>query len=371
MAIPDHVPLMKKGSTKRNLVVVALYLVFLPIVLIVFPFYLLFAIGTNRNGLGHAIANSPLSSIPGVGGGGWSAAIIIFIGVMVIFGAMGAALPGPDSAPNGTEPEGSDNADNVEESNDDSDDENSNDGSNPEGTDDSSTDDTSDDSGDDGSDTETGADSDADTSDESPSGPQLTELQSIRTVDDRYDPYSTMLEGSGQQVTEEFSAGGQAGVFIFEHDGESNFIVELINAETGDREEILINEIGTTDGAVAVPTMPGDYYLDVTADGSWSIEVAEPFPEEDDIHQPPVEGAGEGKDVIGPVEIDDRVTVTGEHSGESNFIVTALDELAMYPSDQELVFNEIGQFQGETTITYDGIVWIVVEADGNWSIEIE
>lgn len=361
MGIVDHVPLVKEGATTRNIIVAALYLVLLPVVLVLLPFYLLFAIGTNRNGLGDAVANSPLGSIPGVGGGGWSAAIVIFVGVLVIFGALGAVMPETDSAPDNTEPEASGDTDGLEETDDNSEDESQDDSTDTSDTDDSNTDASSEDSGDSGSDTSDGISSE----------PQLTELQSIRTVDDRYDPYSTTFEGSGQSVTEEFSAAGQAGVFIFEHDGESNFIVELINAETGDTEEILINEIGTTDGAVAVPMMPDDHYLDVTADGSWSIEYAEPLPLEEDIHQVPVEGSGNGKDVIGPVELDGRVTVSGEHDGESNFIVTALDELAMYPTDQAVVFNEIGQFEGETTVNYDGVVWIVVDADGNWTIEIE
>lgn len=37
----------------------------------------------------------------------------------------------------------------------------------------------------------------------------------------------------------------------------------------------------------------------------------------------------------------------------------------------DLIFNEIGEFEGSSTARTEGIVWIDVNADGNWTLEIE
>jgi hypothetical protein len=37
----------------------------------------------------------------------------------------------------------------------------------------------------------------------------------------------------------------------------------------------------------------------------------------------------------------------------------------------ELVFNEIGSFEGETTYSFDSIGWVDINADGKWSVELE
>ncbi|MFC6764881.1 hypothetical protein [Natrinema soli] len=36
----------------------------------------------------------------------------------------------------------------------------------------------------------------------------------------------------------------------------------------------------------------------------------------------------------------------------------------------ELVFNEIREYDGETTFNFDSVGWVDVEADGDWSIEM-
>ena len=57
------------------------------------------------------------------------------------------------------------------------------------------------------------------------------------------------------------------------HEGEGNFIVQLYRAD-GRRVGTLANEIGSYTGAVAerIPSV-GVYYLDVQADGPWSIRL--------------------------------------------------------------------------------------------------
>lgn len=146
-----------------------------------------------------------------------------------------------------------------------------------------------------------------------------------------------------------------------------NFIVNL----DGPTEELLVNEIGSTSGVAAVPTEFGDYVFDIDADGPWSITVGQPFAPPEEVRTVPNEASGQGPAVVGPLEIEDQVTVSGEHCGESNFIVNAYDEGDSGTFDGELIFNDIGEVDDATLVDYPGIIWFDIEADGEWSLSIE
>jgi len=85
---------MKPGQKKRNAIIGGIALLFFPLTLLVLTFYLPIAIGLNRNGLADIIADSQLSRIPGLDAGGWKAASVSFIGLLVLTGAVIGALPG-------------------------------------------------------------------------------------------------------------------------------------------------------------------------------------------------------------------------------------------------------------------------------------
>lgn len=191
-------------------------------------------------------------------------------------------------------------------------------------------------------------------------------MLSIQEADGYFDDGGDTIDGSGQTVVDDISLGGALTAVLFEHDGERNFIAEL----EGPNDELLVNEIGSITGATAVPTEAGEYIIDVDADGDWSLTIAQPFAPDEEIRTPPVEASGEGHDVVGPVEIDETVTIAGSHDGERNFIVQGYDEDASGRLAGELVFNEVGEFEGETRADPRGIVWFDVEADGEWTLEI-
>lgn len=177
------------------------------------------------------------------------------------------------------------------------------------------------------------------------------------------------LTGNGQSVTDTFQA-SQFTTFVFEHSGDTNFIVKLIDDATGDTRALLINETGQVSGAVGIGLPDGEYSLDVNTNGDWSIEVGEPFAPEGERGVPPASIEGEGMDVYGEVEIDDRVTFSAQHDGDSNFIVKIWDEMNSRPSPNEIVFNEIGQFEGERSVQLSGSCYISVDAGGSYSIDI-
>jgi len=191
--------------------------------------------------------------------------------------------------------------------------------------------------------------------------------------DDEADPHEFVedpitIDGEGATVTDEFDL--EAGVTIAEatHDGESNFIVDLVPADGG-REQLLVNVIGDFDGASG--TMlddPGTYLLDVDADGAWELTILQPEAEEDDAQSLPLELEGENPTWDGPYLFDGLATATGTHDGQGNFIVEVLPQEGLF---SDLVFNEIGVFEGETTVDAEGVGYVTVEADGPWSLTIE
>lgn len=169
--------------------------------------------------------------------------------------------------------------------------------------------------------------------------------------------------GSGEEVREGVSIQGGLTVVEATHSGESNFQVQLAG---GEYDILFVNVIGSYDGESAELVEEGEYIMDITADGSWEITVRQP--RSGDGEALPVSYSGNGQSVVGPVRFDGTGVARGTHDGESNFQVT------IYPmtgSFGELVFNEIGTFEGETTYSVNGIGWIEVVADGNWNIELE
>ena len=79
--------------------------------------------------------------------------------------------------------------------------------------------------------------------------------------------------GIGQQVSPFVKLDKGLTTFKLKHTGESNFAVLLID-KNGNREELLVNEIGDFDGSKAVGISKSDLYLlDISADGEWLITI--------------------------------------------------------------------------------------------------
>lgn len=193
-------------------------------------------------------------------------------------------------------------------------------------------------------------------------------LELLDIAEPLYDSGTETFDGSGAEVVDGLSLGGALTIFTFEHDGDSNFVLEL----EGPTDELLVNRIGPAEGAVAAPVENGDYIIDVEADGDWSLTVGQPLAPGEEIRLPSVSVSGDGPDVVGPIELEETTTFAGEHEADGgNFIVRAINEDATSTFDSELVFNEIGEYEGETRVDPVGLAWIDVEADGPWRLEIE
>lgn len=172
------------------------------------------------------------------------------------------------------------------------------------------------------------------------------------------------FSGTGQTVESGIDIADGLTVVEASHDGDSNFQVKLVDGSEYD--DLFINVIGSFDGAQADLMDAGEYMLDVSADGSWDITIRQPRSADGDGL--PATYSGNGPDVVGPAQFGGTGVAAGDHDGSSNF------QARIYPATGswgESLFNEIGQFDGETTFSFEGVGWVDVNADGNWTIELE
>jgi hypothetical protein len=99
-------------------------------------------------------------------------------------------------------------------------------------------------------------------------------------VESRQSPAEPLFfSGSGKQTSPIFELAPGLVVLKVTHDGGSTFVVALIDSEGNQVVDSsggapLINELGPFDGSVAVSIQRrGEYLLDVTADGNWSVSI--------------------------------------------------------------------------------------------------
>jgi hypothetical protein len=178
------------------------------------------------------------------------------------------------------------------------------------------------------------------------------------------EPETQSFSGSGATVDDGVDIEGGLTVVDASHTGESNFQVHLVGGEFDD---LFVNEIGNYEGETAGLIDAGTYRLDIEADGDWSIEIRQPRANSGDSL--PQSVSGNEPEVFGPFEFGGSHVASGSHSGDSNF------QVHVYPLEGsfagELVFNEIGEYSGETTFRHDGIGYVAVVADGEFSVDIE
>jgi hypothetical protein len=186
-------------------------------------------------------------------------------------------------------------------------------------------------------------------------------------------PTPTTLTGSGLQLTNAVPLTQGLAVFTFNHNGGGNFAIWLYQASTGERLDLLVNEIGPWTGrhAIEIP-VSGDYVFEVTAGGDWAIEIIQPTPLNWQSVNAPYEVSGAGSDVVLFVYLEPGLRrVTATHDGSSNFAVWVYNSDA---SARDLLYNEIGPVNGSTGLEVgDGGVYAVfdITADGNWTLKVE
>lgn len=104
-----------------------------------------------------------------------------------------------------------------------------------------------------------------------------------------------------------------------------------------------------------------------------TIHVAQPRTPSEEIRTLPVSASGEGSAVIGSVEVENGMTITGQHQEENeySFDVRSVPEDATGPLDGDYAFTEDAGFKGQSRVDVDGVTWTYVRTRGEWSMEFE
>ena len=192
------------------------------------------------------------------------------------------------------------------------------------------------------------------------------------------------FEGEGSEVTEEFELEEGLTVLAFESENLEDEGIEgdLDNLDGDDDETWAINEvifsgdpIDEVTGASLVRSEGGEYLIDIDTDGSWTVHVAQPRAPEEEIRTPPVSVEGIHSTVIGPLESDGGMTVTGEFRGgvgdySFDVRVEEADPSGFLPGEYAFTGEEPG-FEGQTRVDVEGVTWTYISTMGEWSLRFE
>jgi hypothetical protein len=171
------------------------------------------------------------------------------------------------------------------------------------------------------------------------------------------------FDGSGSETTSTFDLDEGVAIVSFSTDGDDEFTIELEGDDGG--------ALTTTAGAVAGESIRvvegGTYRLDIDADGDWVIDLSQPEIHGDDLTELPIERSGTGSSIVGPLWAPEDVSLSLTHDGDGEFIVDGYSA----GGSSESIVNQTGEFDSPRSFAANGVVWINIEADGDWTLEAE
>ena len=151
--------------------------------------------------------------------------------------------------------------------------------------------------------------------------------------------------------------------------GDAHFAVEVRGPDENGPRELLVNTLGFYAGGRVMPVKAGSYRIQIESSGEWELFVEQPVAQ--DAMAPPIERDGTGDLALGPFLLPTRpILATVTHRGASNVMVSLL---AVDGAHRSLLANEIGEYHGATRIclTQDGMYFVDVRADGDWTLSIK
>lgn len=175
---------------------------------------------------------------------------------------------------------------------------------------------------------------------------------------------SHAFEGSGSNGSQPFDLDDGVLVATVSHEG-STIAVDVTDVDGSGRSENLMTS-GNSAGESIRSVERGTYGLEVDADGAWSIELSQPAVHAGDLSDLPVQTSGAGSAFVGPLWTEGDIRVETTHDGDGQFIVDGHGA----DGSREILVHQTGAFDNSRSYKAGGVVWLNVEADGNWTIEI-
>jgi hypothetical protein len=188
-------------------------------------------------------------------------------------------------------------------------------------------------------------------------------------ADDGQEAAPIKLTDRGDNVSARFRLQGGISTWAISHDGTSNFQINVVDMD-GNDVAMPVNEIGRFRGTLLVRVVkPGEYMLNVKADGGWRVTIRQPRPTSGETK--PIARNGKGADVPVFVDLPRGLTVfRATHDGDGVFRVKLFDREGKMV---EQIFGRIGRYEGARTfrVPEEGTYAVGIYANGNWSLRIE
>ncbi|WP_245977558.1 hypothetical protein [Halopiger aswanensis] len=124
-----------------------------------------------------------------------------------------------------------------------------------------------------------------------------------------------------------------------------------------------VDSSGEYEGQTAHPVVEGTYVLSVVADGDWEVTISQPRDESGE--EPPISVDGSGNEVHGPFEFDGSHQPSGEYDGER-----VIADIYPISDDPIFVFHE-NSIENPSEFEFEGVGYLSVKSDGEWTVEIE
>jgi hypothetical protein len=177
------------------------------------------------------------------------------------------------------------------------------------------------------------------------------------------------LQGSGRQSSDKFTLQPGLAVINTTHQGKSNYIVYLVNSD-GEEVQSLFNSIGKYDATRGFEiTKPGEYVLNVQADGIWTFAIEQPRPTTGESTPRTITGK---KTEVSPfLNLKKGLAVFKYgYQGDSRFSVMLMNQNGRAI---EQIVNTLKASNGSAPIKIeeDGLYFLNVNADTNWQIDVQ
>jgi hypothetical protein len=194
--------------------------------------------------------------------------------------------------------------------------------------------------------------------------PSTTETKTTESNDTAPIKFS----GTGRQASEKFTLQQGLAIFRVNYEGESNFVVSLVNSE-GEEVQTLFNEIGAYESARGLAiNKAGEYLLNVQARGPWTFSIEQPRPTAGETT--PKTLTGTRSDVTPFLTLKKGLGVFKfEYKGDGRFAAYLVDKNG---KTVEQLVNTLRSYSGSTPVKVptEGIYFLNVSADGEWQIDI-
>lgn len=197
-------------------------------------------------------------------------------------------------------------------------------------------------------------------------------LLSLVQLEDRSDPYFDSARATFSEdgdATVEFDSRGGFTMVLATHEGDGPFTVA--GGESGGDPATFVEASGSGTFLTGVVMAETSYEIDVGASGAWELTLAQPDSPAEEIREPPARATGTGNAIVGPLDTRRGSLIRAVHEGDGEFAVRLFLEAGTGVFEPETLFEATGSVDSESHTATAGVVWIVVEATGSWTVEFQ